>query len=170
MCGSGQTHGMTEGRGVRGGSWSTFVTTRAARIVSGRPCYFYDNIGFRVVPWLYFWFLIAGCWTLRVFFWGVWGAPTRLLAPEGPCCVEGSQRRHLEANENVQTPVSADHDFRQPVAGVQAGSARQTQQGDVSAFEYDLEGNLLDLQAELQAQTYRPGLITTSTSTIPSRA
>jgi len=28
---------------------------------------------------------------------------------------------------------------------------------DVSAFEYDLESNLLDLQDELQAQTYRPG-------------
>ena len=28
---------------------------------------------------------------------------------------------------------------------------------DVSAFEYDLESNLLDLQTELQAQTYRPG-------------
>ena len=28
---------------------------------------------------------------------------------------------------------------------------------DVSAFEYDLESNLLDLQAELQAQTYQPG-------------
>jgi RNA-directed DNA polymerase len=28
---------------------------------------------------------------------------------------------------------------------------------DVAAFEYDLERNLLDLQAELQAQTYTPG-------------
>lgn len=28
---------------------------------------------------------------------------------------------------------------------------------DVSTFEYDLEGNLLDLQAELQTQTYQPG-------------
>lgn len=28
---------------------------------------------------------------------------------------------------------------------------------DVAAFEFDLERNLLDLQAELQSQTYRPG-------------
>lgn len=28
---------------------------------------------------------------------------------------------------------------------------------DVAAFEYDLEGHLFDLQAELRAQTYRPG-------------
>ena len=28
---------------------------------------------------------------------------------------------------------------------------------DVAAFEFDLERNLLELQAELQAQTYAPG-------------
>jgi retron-type reverse transcriptase len=38
------------------------------------------------------------------------------------------------------------------------GAARgKRSRPDVAAFEFNLERNLFDLQAELQAQTYRPG-------------
>lgn len=41
---------------------------------------------------------------------------------------------------------------------------------DIAEFEFNLEENLLDLQAELMGETYRPAGTKTSASTTPSRA
>jgi hypothetical protein len=60
----------------------------------------------------------------------------------------------MKTFKNLYPPICS---FENLYRAYRAARRGKRDREDVAMFEFDLEGNLLRLQSELQAQTYQPG-------------